>query len=1445
MPDGDHNKHAMPLDLWGDPAEELEVLQNDLLATDPDDVKRMAYALYVLGRYQLVTGNHQAAAKAFLESYTLLPSFRPVLRTARRLYQERGDHRLMCKLLGAEAAVSRDADTGVALLRRQAHLQWNQMGDSSEARRSLEQARELAPEDPATLKLMELLAAANGDTEALRATLRSHADVASAPSVKAALLTSLALLAAPDDPATTLSALREASKAAPHDTTVLCFLEQVLEAERHHGELATVLFRQAEAEGSSAYRARLFARAARLVRRRLKNDSEAVVLYQRSLDEQPALGVAADCFELLQQQEQHVEAARVGELLFTLDDPPALSPTLARRLGDLHLHRLDDADAALGWYSRCLEDAPAYGPALEGAGTILEQRGDLEQLLGYHRAELQTVNDDAGRARRLYRIGDLLERLGRLAEAVDTHCEAMIHWPAYAPSVHALESLYGRLERWPELLQLRDEGLSRVPEAQRAMEQLEIMADIWLRHMNQPDSALECLQGILDRDPDHLPALRAAARICDATSRWSELLELCEQEVALTESVPRRLHLLCRMGEVRERQVGDPDGAVVYYQRALELDGAYPPALMALDRLYRAQGRHQDLLALLEARLDAARDSRQKISLLYEMADLQLDELDDQDRAAAAYRRILDVDPQQHSAALALCEVHARGGRWDEVARLLSDLRAEPARDVVEDDLTDGDGTARIPAAEYVSADTEITAGQGEVMVTEEVKGAPTLRSREHMLRDNGLREELEPTLTARIEQTTDPMDLACLWTELAETHLQNDDEGQAEAAFVEALSYHGGHPTALWGLARLLEQQGRWSELAELAEQEAAAMESTGAGVDATLRAAVIWEERVEDVERSMELYQQILKQTPLHGEAFFRLRKCFTTREDHVALASLLRARISHSQDPHKNARLFRELGEIYVERMGQQGKGIACLRRAMELEPDDLTVMTMLGDLLFDRMEWEEAEQLYRRCISGVEDATERARLYRRRGEIHLANSRPEAALEALARAASSSSRPDAEVLRLVATAAQAAGDVPARVKAMEMLAQISGDNTERAAVHKELSQVAVEEMGDDSLALRSLEEALALDPLDIEAIESVAAIHGSKGDRAAVSRHLGAAIERHMEELIEDAFEVRLYQQLGRIFQWQREYDRFYCACVVRQYLEGLGKGVLEDAERRFLQGHHYRCAPIPTGPLAQNHYEKLILGPVAGEPLRKVLVVARQGLQRRIANTPETLGLDPDSRLGPSHPLRVMCDEIAALLGRPEFELHVSRSRPQLIAAEMLDMPVLILGEAVTQNLVTASVRFRIGRALFLIAENALVLHDMSMRRIRFLLAALGEVASPPCPLAVTPAEAPSVQEETLRLTGLISEEERVKLGAVLPGLGGSVAPNDLAAFKRTLRLAANRAGLVAGGAPPRCRERAAVLTDEEGGQKEMGDLLRFMVGREYYKLRALLTLRPE
>ena len=77
------------------------------------------------------------------------------------------------------------------------------------------------------------------------------------------------------------------------------------------------------------------------------------------------------------------------------------------------------------------------------------------------------------------------------------------------------------------------------------------------------------------------------------------------------------------------------------------------------------------------------------------------------------------------------------------------------------------------------------------------------------------------------------------------------------------------------------------------------------------------------------------------------------------------------------------------------------------------------------------------------------------------------------------------------------------------------------------------------------------------------------------------------------------------------------------------------------------------------------------------------------------------------------------------IGGVDYDLQISKTKPDLIAAEMLVRPTLIIGQRVANNLITEAERFRIGRALFLLRENALVLRDLSVRDIRHLFVALG------------------------------------------------------------------------------------------------------------------------
>ena len=342
---------------------------------------------------------------------------------------------------------------------------------------------------------------------------------------------------------------------------------------------------------------------------------------------------------------------------------------------------------------------------------------------------------------------------------------------------------------------------------------------------------------------------------------------------------------------------------------------------------------------------------------------------------------------------------------------------------------------------------------------------------------------------------------------------------------------------------------------------------------------------------------------------------------------------------------------------------------------------------------------------------------------------------------------------------------------------------------------------------------------------------------------MTQHLQASTEQHRAELARHPFDPKLYRQIGRIFQWQRQLDRLYCACLAQTSL-----GSLEDVEQRFLLEHQRRCGPMPKGALAKSRYDSAIVPEAARGPARDLLVAAGPTLQRLAAVSMESLGLDKSSRVKPGQPLRVACDELAAVLGGVTFELFVSRTKPDLVAAEHVNGPALVLGSRVAAGeVLTAAERFRIGRALFLLLENALVLRDRSVREIRRLFLALGKAATPPCelPLRGSTEDTAALEEETKQVLKLLGRKDRKLVGSFLPGVAASFEGLDLGEFARALSYGANRAGLIlAGDAKPALDEALREMGGPAAAAADLGDLLQYLVSEEYFSLRLELGLAP-
>ena len=175
-----------------------------------------------------------------------------------------------------------------------------------------------------------------------------------------------------------------------------------------------------------------------------------------------------------------------------------------------------------------------------------------------------------------------------------------------------------------------------------------------LGQVGNPEHAIDCLRRILALHPKHLPTIRALGRLFQKARRWQELIETNELEASVADDPKLAVALRQRSAEIYEDALKDRAKAVAAYQRLLENDPTYLPALKALGRLYAQEARWEELVKMFRAEAEVASSTDQAATLMYKVGELYEQKLDDFNAAVTSYREALTLSPSYFPALRAL-----------------------------------------------------------------------------------------------------------------------------------------------------------------------------------------------------------------------------------------------------------------------------------------------------------------------------------------------------------------------------------------------------------------------------------------------------------------------------------------------------------------------------------------------------------------------------------------------------------------------------------------------------------------------------------------------------------------------------------------------------------------------------------------------------------------------
>ncbi|MEX1369268.1 MAG: hypothetical protein AB1Z98_39435, partial [Nannocystaceae bacterium] len=206
--------------------------------------------------------------------------------------------------------------------------------------------------------------------------------------------------------------------------------------------------------------------------------------------------------------------------------------------------------------------------------------------------------------------------------------------------------------------------------------------------VEEPERAREYLEKARNADATNFDVLRLLGELDMDAERWEDALRSYQSVVlgaAKELSPPELSQVYLRMADAR-LGMDERSKALQLIERALDID---PDQRAAIDKLVevaenpadqvKAKLRLAELLATREQRLegDAQEPVRaERIALLQQIAQIQLEELQAPGDAARTLETVLAMDPSDPAILHGLLDVFTKAGRWRDVAHVLDLLSA-------------------------------------------------------------------------------------------------------------------------------------------------------------------------------------------------------------------------------------------------------------------------------------------------------------------------------------------------------------------------------------------------------------------------------------------------------------------------------------------------------------------------------------------------------------------------------------------------------------------------------------------------------------------------------------------------------------------------------------------------------------------------------------------------
>lgn len=1054
--------------------------------TAKTDDPRMCAALHcALGLLLLEMGKPKQAERLFVIAARQAPRD-PLVRTAMAgLYRFQDRVRELAVVLGELSEMVVHDVSRNQTLRELGRLQARVLGDTRQARVTLERALEIEPADPGTLHVLAQLCDSARDWErALE--LRKRA---------------LALLDSDSYGGGSGDSGSGAHFDAAEVDRVALYLEigDIEENRTRNDDAALEAYEAAYAVSRDSSEA-LHAQA-RILRRQRRFDLVLDVLRAELAlgpDRERQLQIQLDIADITSGDGtgDRDNEASLQAYLNALDVDPQNASALA---GVLAIGR---AEARWDVIAQAYRNAPRTAENLAVLAEALEKQGDFARYVEVRAAQIAHAPSPEEKARMAHELGEIHHRkLGRIDDAIAAYRQAISFGVAIEGSQRELASMLEEHERWPELVIAFEQELATVvpTDVDRQVGLLLRLGSLRRDKLGKPGDAALAYEGVLELAPQHIPALEALESLYETLSRDQELLRVLDGHAEATEDTGERCQIYVRTAEILARR-GDGEGAVAAYRKGFETQPANRSVFTSMEKLCYKLECWADVMSLYQRAVELVESGTcraYRLSDLYaRRGQVQLQYLKAFDDAAASYLRVIELDPGYDTAIKFIESIFSQQSDW---VGLISAY--EKRADLLGDDLRRLDSLRR---AARVAGNKLKEAGDAariyERILEIEPSDKEALTALERFYDRNKDWDKLVGVLKRSLDSTQAGDDTTALLRRIAQICEEGlRDSKRATEHYRRILDIAPGNREALDALARIYESTEQWAEFIDITRRQIRVTSDRNVKALLYFKCGSVMEAKFGKEEDAIRYYDAAIKTSPSCLPAVHGLRDLYRRREDWPRVIQTLELEVKLWQDDKERAGVFAQIGRIYDEHLRQPDRALHYYESALAVDPDCVPANKALFEHHFERSEWERALPLAQALAQKVVregDPAARSEFYRKCGIVSWMTGDPRTGAESLIVALEikpTNLEALEALVELSREHASAYGDLDGTFRELEKIYRKRDDaHTHLAHVRVAQAIIAARE-GDLERAERLYAEATHMCPNDLSILSSLVDLH----------------------------------------------------------------------------------------------------------------------------------------------------------------------------------------------------------------------------------------------------------------------------------------------------------------------------------------------------------------